>query len=152
MFPKTDIEQTENKKYKYDNITLGKCFKFDFEKGQHIIIDGKFIECDFKENIQHFIQVVLRTSANKFKVYIQDEINQFGLSIYNHIGNKSLKRGFIFSEAKREITEQLLNHNFIKDINGFDFNFENNLLIITFNCYLQNDEVLKINEVMKIEF
>lgn len=151
MFPKTDIENIENMQEK-ESVSLGKCFKFDFEKGKHIIIDGKFIECDFKENIQHFIQVVLRTKLNKFKVYTEDEQEDFGLSVYNHIGDKSYHKGFIFSEAKREITEQLISHNFILDVNNFDFTFENTVLKISFNCYLKNDEVLEINEVVNIEF
>ena len=132
-------------------IKLGKCFKFDFEKEQHIIVDGKFVECDFQENIQHFIQVVLRTKINTFKVYIEDENEDFGLSIYNYIGNKVYHKGFILSETKREITEQLLNHPFIKEIDNFNFDFENTNLTITFNCYLQNDEVLNIKEGIDIE-
>ena len=149
MFPKInssiiDIEDSKS-------ITLGKCFKFDFENGQHIIVDGKFIECDFKENIQHFIQVVLRTKINTFKVYIEDKNEDFGLSIYNYIGNKVYHKGFILSETKREITEQLLNHPFIKDVDNFNFDFESTSLTITFNCYLQNDEVLNIKEAIDIE-
>lgn len=132
-------------------LKLGKCFKFDFEKGQHIIVDGKFVECDFQENIQHFIQVVLRTKINTFKVYIEDKNEDFGLSIYNYIGNKVYHKGFILSETKREITEQLLNHPFIKDVDNFNFDFESTSLTITFNCYLQNDEVLNIKEAIDIE-
>lgn len=132
-------------------IKLGKCFKFDFENGQHIIVDGKFVECDFKENIQHFIQVVLRTKINTFKVYTVNENEDFGLSIYNFIGNKVYHKGFILSETKREITEQLLNHPFIKEIDNFSFNLENTNLTITFNCYLQNDEILNIKEGINIE-
>lgn len=149
MFPKINdniIEIEENKP-----ISLGKCFKFDFENGQHIIVDGKFVECDFKENIQHFIQVVLKTKINTFKVYIGDENEDFGLSIYNYIGNKVYHKGFILSETKREITEQLLNHPFIKEVDNFNFDFENTNLTITFNCYLQNDEVLHIKEAIGIE-
>ncbi len=149
MFPKInssiiDIEDSKS-------ITLGKCFKFDFENGQHIILDGKFLECDFKENIQHFIQVILRTKINTFKVYTKDENEDFGLSIYNYIGNKVYHKGFILSETKREITEQLLNHPFIKEVDNFNFDFENTNLIVTFNCYLQNDEVLNIKEAIDIE-
>ena len=149
MFPKINnniLEIEENKP-----ITLGKCFTFDFEKGKHIIVDGKFIECDFQENIKHFIHVVLRTKINTFKVYTVDENEDFGLSIYKHIGNKVYHKGFILSEAKREITEQLLNHPFIKDVDNFTFDFENTLLTINFNCYLQNNETLNINEVVDIE-
>ncbi len=150
MFPKINntITNIENN----STITLGKCFKFDFEKGQHIVIDGKFVECDFKENIKHFIQVILRTKKDTFKVYMIDEEEDFGLSIHSHIGNKVYHKGFILSECKREITEQLLNHPFIKDVDNFTFDFENTLLTINFNCYLQNDETLNISEVVNIEF
>lgn len=149
IFPKINnhILQIEENK----TISLGKCFKFDFEKGKHIILDGKFIECDFKENIRHFLQVVLRTKINAFKVYTVDEDEDFGLSIYNHIGNKIYHKGFILSEMKREMTEQLLNHPFIKNIDNFTFDFENTLLTINFNCYLQNDDTLNISEVVNFE-
>ena len=149
MFPKINIEASSLEKD--SSIKLGKCFKFDFEKGQHVIIDGKFVECDFKENIRQFIQVVLRTKKDIFKVYTIDENEDFGLSIYNQIGNKVFHKGFVLSEAKREITEQLLNHPFIKEVNNFDFKFENTLLKISFDCYLQNNEVLGIKEGLKVE-
>lgn len=149
MFPKINntIVNTQD-----DNpINLGKCFKFDFEKGSHIIVDGKFVECNFEENIKYFIQVVLRTKKDIFKVYTVDDEEDFGLSIYNYIGDKVYHKGFILSETKREIIEQLLNHPFIKDVDNFTFDFENTLLTINFNCYLQNNETLNINEVVNIE-
>ena len=149
MFPKINIPTNNIQEDK--PVTLGKCFKFDFEKGQHIIVDGKFIECDFKENIRHFIQVILRTKKDTFKVYIVDEEEDFGLSIHNQIGNKIFHKGYILSETKREITEQLLNHPFIKEVNNFDFKFEDTLLIITFNCSLQNNEILNIKEGLQVE-
>lgn len=149
MFPKINVTIDNTKEDK--PITLGKCFKFDFEKGQHIIVDGKFVECDFKENIRHFIQVVLRTKKDTFKVYTVDEDEDFGLSIYNELGNKIFHKGYILSETKREITEQLLNHPFIKEVNNFDFKFENTVLTVTFNCYLQNNEILNIKEGLEVE-
>ena len=85
IFPKINntITNIEN----INTVTLGKCFKFDFVTGQHIILDGKFVECDFKENIKSFIHVVLRKKKDIFKVYTVDEEEDFGLSIYSHIGN-----------------------------------------------------------------
>ena len=82
------------------------------------------VECSFEENVRQFIQTVLRTKLDIFKVYIEDEQESFGLSIYNYVGQKVLNKGFIFSELKREITEQLLNHRFIKEVNNFNFDFE----------------------------
>lgn len=146
MFPKFDNpEKDYNKEY---TKKLGKCFKFDFEKGQHILIDGKFVECDFKENIQQFIQTILRTKLNIFKVYTFEEEENFGLSVYNYIGEKISHKAYILSETKREITEQLLNHDFIKEINNFNIDFENLTLKISFNCYLENNEILEIKEVI----
>lgn len=145
MFPQFSLPtQLDEEK----TITLGKCFKFDFEKGKHIIIDGKFVECDFKDNIKHFIQCVLRTKTDTFRVYVQNEEQPFGLSIYNHIGDKQLPKGFVLSETKREITEQLINHPFIKEVDSFDFILERTILTIKFNVYLENDETLNINEVV----
>lgn len=146
MFPKVNnIEFNSNT----ENIKkLGKCFKFDFEKGQHILIDGKFIECDFKENIQQFIQTILRTKLNIFKVYTFEEEENFGLSIYNYIGEKILHKAYILSETKREITEQLLSHYFIKEVNSFNIDIKNSTLTISFNCYLKNNEILEIKEVI----
>ncbi|MFR5004036.1 MAG: DUF2634 domain-containing protein [Thomasclavelia ramosa] len=150
IFPKINntITNIENS----NTVTLGKCFKFDFLTGQHIILDGKFVECDFKENINSFIQVVLRTKKDIFKVYTVDEEEDFGLSIYSHIGNKILHKGYILSETKREITEQLLNHPFIKEVDNFNFDFKDITLTITFDCYLQNNEILNIREDLQVEF
>ncbi len=148
MFPKFNSFEINNNASNENIKKLGKCFKFDFEKGQHILIDGKFIECDFKENIQQFIQTVLRTKLNIFKVYTFEEEENFGLSIHNYIGEKISHKAYILSETKREITEQLLSHYFIKEVNSFNIDIKNSTLTISFNCYLKNNEILEIKEVI----
>ena len=94
----------------------------------------------------------MRTKKDIFKVYTVDEEEDFGLSIYSHIGNKILHKGYILSETKREITEQLLNHPFIKEVDNFTFDFEDTILTVTFDCYLHNNEVLNIREGLQVEF
>lgn len=148
MFPKIN----EATSFKLDNVEeeIGEDILFDFKDGVHILVDGRFTTTDKKETIKQWIQVVLRTDSNKYKVYNLEENENFGISAYKYIGIKGINKGFILAEIKREIYEQLTEHNYIEYIENFQGDFNNRDLNISFEVILKNNEAINIREVLSL--
>ncbi len=154
MFPKIEANLQElNEKLKENEEikSLGKSYLFDYEKGEHIIVDGRLVECSSDETVIQWIEKVLRTELGKYKVYTTDETIDFGISIYQYIGLKKLPAGYLFSELKREITEQLLQHRFIKSVEDYTNVREKRGVHINFTCVLVNGNKLQ-KDVIISEF
>ncbi len=115
---------------------LGKTFLFDYKTGQHVLKDGKMVECTADEAVAQWIEKVLRTAVGKYGVYVIDETDDFGIQIYNYVGEKKLHVGYIASELKREITEQMSNHRYIDSVENFEANRNGRTLEITFSVKL----------------
>lgn len=131
MFPMIkNIPQTQT-----SEEYLGISYEFDFKKGEHIIVDGKMIECNLQKNIEQFIEVVLKTTQNKFKIYSEN----FGISITKKIGEKRLQ-GIIVAETKREIIENLQKNPAIQSVENFKFKHIDATLYISFEVFLKNNE------------
>lgn len=145
MFPriKTDIEQLLEKTEVQKSNKIGKTYQFDYQKKAHMIIDGKFVECTSIEAIEQWVEKVLRTEKNKYKIYTEDEIEEFGISISQYIGMRNLPEGFIVSELEREITEQLKAHSMIEEIKDFKSNREKRGFLVSFKIELTNKTILE---------
>lgn len=103
MFPKVkyeDIQAFEK------NTSIGKMPKFDYGSGQHIIKSGEVVMCEGSEALKQLITSIVTTCRNKYLVYTVAETEEYGLSIYNSIGDR-MPQGYILSELKREIYEQV---------------------------------------------
>lgn len=153
MFPEinTDIDSLSIIVPANDYIEpLGKTFVFDFEKGSHKVIDGRLVECTVTESISQWIEVVLRTELNKYKIYTEDETEDFGLSIYKYIGQRDIPVIYIASELKREIEEQLLKHRFIENITDYSTERVNRGLHIQFTVVLKNNETINKEVIIDV--
>lgn len=146
MFPISNI-RADTTLEKTNDYVLKKTFKFDFETGEHIIIDGKLTECSYKESIHQFTTFLLKTEVDKYQVYYDDN---FGVSIYKYIGNRFSQTGFLISELKREITEQLTELEEITDISNFNAWFEHRNLYIDFDILLENGEILNYSNQLGV--
>ena len=150
MFPTihTDLEQLNQKLSQQQNSIkpLGKSCFFDYKTGQHKIIDGKAVMCSLVETVEtmeQWIEKVLRTELNKYGIYTIDETENFGISIYRYIGEKNIPMGYIISELKREITEQMLQHRYIKEVTDYQAIREKRGLHILFTTVLITGEQIK---------
>ena len=147
MFPtiNTDLEELNKKLTQEQNSIkpLGKSYLFDYKTGQHKIVDGKPIVCSLTETIEQWIEKVLRTELDKYGVYTIDETDDFGISIYRFIGIKAIPMGYVASELKREITEQMLKHRYIKEVTDYETIREKRGLHILFTTVLITGEMLK---------
>lgn len=141
MFPEDFIENNST-----DTETeVGIDFVFDYETGQHTVKNGVLQECSTLQSIQQYIQNVLRTQANSYDVYIQDETDVFGISVYDYIGHKGTPMGYINSELKREVTENLLKHPYISSVTEWVGAREKRGLNISFTVTLTDGSIITEN-------
>lgn len=116
--------------------TLGRVLKFDYENGRHVLKDGRFVECTPVEAVCQYIEHVLRTELDKYKVYTVERDGDFGISVYRYIGQKYLPPDYFASELKREITEQLQLHKYIDFVEAYHYEFKGRKLYVEFTCRL----------------
>lgn len=143
MFPDNFIENTivENE---VENV--GVDFLFDYETGQHLIEKSVLKECNTVKSVEQFIQNVLRTKVNAYKVYTEGETETFGISVYNYLGQRVLPMGYVNSELKREVTEQLLKHPLINEVKDWTGKREKRSLNISFTTVLKDGTLLETSE------
>lgn len=139
MFPE-DLVENDNIE---DTEEVGTDFLFDYETGQHTLKNGTLEECSEVESIKQFIQNVLRTQANIYDIYIAGETNIFGISIYKYLGTRTLPMGYLNSELKREVTQQLLRHPKVSSVTGWQGKRERQGLAISFNVILVDGTILE---------
>ena len=139
MFPE-DLVENDNIE---DTEEVGTDFLFDYETGQHILKNGTLEECSEVESIKQFIQNVLRTLANIYDIYITGETDTFGISIYKYLGTRTLPMGYLNSELKREVTQQLLRHPKISSVTGWRGKRERQGLAISFTVILVDGTILE---------
>jgi len=145
MFPDIFIELLPITDEEQDS---GVDFLFDYETGQHVMNGSVLSECDDLRKVRQFIQNVLRTPANTYKDYVKGEKEVFGLSIYNYIGQRKLPAGYINSELKREVTENLLRHPMIVEVKDWTAKRERRGLNISFTVVLKSGSVVSITETV----
>lgn len=143
MFPSNFVENTN---IENENKEVGVDFLFDYSTSQHIMKNAVLVECTTLQSIQQFIQNVLRTKINTYKVYTEGETETFGISIYDYLGQRTLPMGYINSELKREVTEQLLRHPLIAEVKDWKGTREKRGLHISFTTVLADGTVLETTE------
>ena len=143
MFPTTKI--SENTSTETEELDTGIDFVFDYTTGQHVL-KGLVKECSIIESVRQYISNVLRTPSDTYKVYTQDESDSFGISVFNYIGTKNISIGYINSELKREVTEQLLKHPNILSVSNWVGKKEGRNLNVSFTVTLIDNSIIDISE------
>ena len=143
MFPSTFIENTKTEN---ETQETGIDFLFDYSTGQHIIKNGVLFECTKLQTVQQYIQNVLRTKANLYKVYSKGEDDIFGISVYDYIGTRTLPEGYLNSELKREVTELLLKHPLINEVKDWYGKRNRRGLEICFTTVLTDGTLIETSE------
>jgi hypothetical protein len=143
MFPTSFIETRADEN---DTEETGIDFLFDYNTGQHIIKNCVLYECTQLQTVQQYIQNVLRTKANLYKVYVRNEDDVFGISVYDYIGTRTLPDGYLNSELKREVTELLLKHPLISEVKDWSGKRNKRGLDISFTTVLTDGTLLETSE------
>ena len=146
IFPIADISLLQNEEIQEETEqSLGKVYKFDFDNNKYLLKDGKLIETTKTEAIQQFVRWTLKTIIKKYKIYDED----YGMD-YSFVGYRNLPFGFVNSELKRQIEEQLTTHPLIKSILNYKSYRESTSLYIEFVLVTTENENLVFNESVEI--
>lgn len=148
MFPNSFLENdiTENQ-----TEEVGTDFIFDYNTGQHLIKNGIPEKESIFIGVKQFVENVLRTPANTYKVYTKEENEVFGITVYNYIGQRTLPAGYLNSELKREVTENLLRHPLITEVRDWKGEREKRDLKISFSVVLTDDSIINFSEIINSE-
>lgn len=121
---------------------LGKSFKYDFSKGDFILLDGKLVPVEETHAIKVWVEKVLRTERFRFKIYERADRNEYGVTLEDLIGTV-LPRAFVEEELKREITEAVTRHPRIESISDLSTKREGAWLKISFKINLAEGQTVQ---------
>lgn len=149
MFP-TDINLEEvikeaESEPAENSSRIGRSFLFNFETGQHQIVDGAVKECDELTAIKQWLELMVKTALDKFLVY---KNTGFGTSAEKFIGRRTLPKSFVASELEREIKESCLLNPAIERADDFSVTRTTRGMQIAFTAYLVNGELVEVNNIV----
>ncbi len=133
-------------KIKTESDDIGIDFAFDEVSGQHLFNSkkgGELEECTVFENLVQYISKVVKTEKGVYEVYVRDESENFGVSIYDYLGQKR-NLNYALSELKREVTEQLEESDYIDSVTDYTTTREGNKVKIGFKVVV-SESVRKAN-------
>lgn len=147
MFPENFLENSEAAAAE---TTPGVDFIFDYSEGQHIMDKGLPKEESIFLGVKQYIDNVLRTPANAYGVYVKGEREVFGISVYEYIGKRTLPAGYLNSELKREVTENLLRHPLISDVRDWKAERVRRGLDIEFTAVLTDGSIINYAQILNV--
>lgn len=144
MFPTdTDFESIKISTANEQSSKIGRSFLFDFKTGQHQITDGKVVECDQLQAIRQWLELLVRTTVDKYQVY---KDTGFGTTWEQYVGRRNLPLGFVVSEMEREISEAAIKLNpAIASVQDFEAERTTRGLIITFTAALKDKQLMEVS-------
>ncbi|AQS09691.1 hypothetical protein CLOBY_18220 [Clostridium saccharobutylicum] len=133
MFPNQDVVTTS---FELDSITstvnsAGKSPQFDFDVGDFVVKDGKVETVTGLKAVKLWIQKILMTEKNKYKIYNTNDIEKYGVSLLEVITSKQ-PLSYIQAQVQSIITKELLKNSDIKSVINFVFVRDKKLLNCTF--------------------
>lgn len=121
--------------------------KFDFNLKRIIVEDGKLIIATFEERIKQWIELLIRTEFNKYKVY---QGTKFGFDyLYKVRGHSFFSSFFSRSELERELREKIILNKEIINIKNLKISNDFNILKVDFEVVLANEN--NVSGVIEIE-
>ena len=97
--------------------TIGRSIKFDYDKKEFIVNEGKLVQPSKIDSIKQWIELYIRTEINKYAVYT----DSFGIDTRGLLGYR-LPRGYQVAEIMRRINEGILTKcPDVKSVSDWDF-------------------------------
>lgn len=97
--------------------TIGRSIKFDYDKKEFIVDEGKLVEPTKIDAIKQWIELYIRTEINKYAIYS----DSFGIDTRGLLGYR-LPRGYQVAEIMRRINEGILTKcPDVKSVSDWDF-------------------------------
>ncbi|MGL4797547.1 MAG: DUF2634 domain-containing protein [Paraclostridium sp.] len=113
---------------------------FDFKTKKVVIVDGKTKEASEVEQVKQWIQLLLLTETNKYRVY---DNTGFGMTdLYNLRGHSIFNTPFGVMELEREIKEKIQKKDEVKEVKNIKSSTGFNSLNIEVTVVLKSGETL----------
>lgn len=113
---------------------------FDFKAKKVVIVDGKTKEASEVEQVKQWIQLLLLTETNKYRVY---DNTGFGMTdLYNLRGHSIFNTPFGVMELEREIKEKIQKKDEVKEVKNIKSSTGFNSLNIEITVVLKSGETL----------
>lgn len=135
IFPFMDpqvVESTSSTK----ELPIPKEYAWDFETGDFLLADGKFIVLQGLEAIEVWIYKALVTERYRYLIYSWN----FGSELDTLVGS-TYSRAVTQSEAERFIKECLLVNPYITEVKNIKIHFSDDTLAASFTAVTQYGEV-----------
>ncbi len=116
-------------------------FKFDFDKNEFVIKDGKLVELSTVDAIKQWIILCLKTQFEEYKSYY---FTGFGVNAQPLLGLK--RNEYKIGRVEEEISTALKQNRYIKDVTNFTETYDKNILNVNFDVYLINGTILEDQE------
>lgn len=100
-----------------------------------------------KEIVKQHIIKSFWVNYNAWRVYYKDK-TAFGVGIYKYKGTNPYMFEFALSEIKRNILEAISKHKYIKRVENYYGEFEEDKVSFEFDVILYDNEIVNINEVI----
>lgn len=128
-----DVKETSKTKGKKEIL-------FDFKAKKVVIVDGKTKEASEVEQVKQWIQLLLLTETNKYRVY---DNTDFGMTdLYNLRGHSIFNTPFGVMELEREIKEKIQKKDEVKEVKNIKSSAGFNSLNIEVTVVLKSGETL----------
>lgn len=139
IFPEIDENDELNLEEKEPKGT--KEILFDFDNKRVKITDGKVVLGTEVEQVQQWIELLLLTEGEKFKVY---KNTQFGMTdLYSLIGHNYLNNPYGISELTRELKEKIEVKKEVKEVINISTESDFNALKIKITVLLKSGKTLE---------
>ncbi len=125
-------ELTYNPSETNETQEIRKSFLFDFDAGEFVLRDGKFVKIDGIDVIKQWVHSTLQTEKYKYLIY-----QNHGIELESLI-EKQLPYKLFITEVERAIREALELHDHIKSVTNFSFERLKSSLKVTFTINLEN--------------
>lgn len=113
---------------------------FDFKAKKVVIVDGKTKEASEVEQVKQWVQLLLLTETNKYRVY---DNTGFGMTdLYNLRGHSIFNTPFGVMELEREIKEKIQKKDEVKEVKNIKSSTGFNSLNIEVTVVLKSGETL----------
>ena len=111
----------------------GLSYKFDFDRNEFVLKDGKLVELSTLEAIKQWITLCLKTQFEEFKSYY---FTNFGVDTGTLFGLK--KRDYKIGRVEEEISNALTQNTYITAVSNFSEKYNKNIVTINFDVYLKD--------------
>lgn len=155
MLPSITNLEFNNKVEEKDNY-VGKSLLFDFRNGNFVVKDGKPVNAEGLAAIKVFIEKLLHTPKNRFRIY---DGTEYGTNIENTLMGYAFNRKFVESEIQREVVEAIENNKYVERVENLVTNAEDDILNVSFDIVVKGDittsltngEIVYVNENLDID-